>query len=336
LTRIATPAPTSTATSTTTATSSTSITTTVPTTSSIRPRETVNASTIYHALPPSRAKQVFRVIDHVPIYLLIAGTYTPFTLGVLRGVWGWTLFGMVWSLAAAGIVFKPSLGFRYPRGSTVFYLLMGWVAVARSGRARRRCRPPASPRNFRLCGKGEPHPCSSRCWRAPRRATRSRSPTCGGQGAHHSTAVGTLLDDGRVPPGDRDRDAELMKPAIRTIKVVKNQIVGVDVPTPDFVAIADTCQPIEHTRGVFALRPSCEVYRRLASRIGKAKAVTATARKLAVLFSNSLRFGMRYVDPGQASHEERYQTRILANLTRRAKQLGYALVKNPEIELGVS
>ena len=77
-------------------------------------------------------------------------------------------------------------------------------------------------------------------------------------------------------------------------------------------------------------------YRRLASRIGKAKAVTATARKLAVLFYNSLRFGMRYVDPGQASYEERYQTRVLANLTRRAKQLGYALVKNPEIEVGVS
>jgi transposase len=77
-------------------------------------------------------------------------------------------------------------------------------------------------------------------------------------------------------------------------------------------------------------------YRRLASRIGKAKAVTATARKLAVVFYNSLRFGMRYVDPGQASYEERYQTRVLANLRRRAKQLGYALVKNPEIELGVS
>jgi len=78
-------------------------------------------------------------------------------------------------------------------------------------------------------------------------------------------------------------------------------------------------------------------YRRLASRIGKAKAVTATARKLAVLFYNSLRFGMRYVDPGQASYEERYQTRVLANLTRRAKQLGYALVKSPESEpVGVS
>jgi transposase len=78
-------------------------------------------------------------------------------------------------------------------------------------------------------------------------------------------------------------------------------------------------------------------YRRLASRIGKAKAVTATARKLAVLFYNSLRFGMHYVDPGQASYEQRYRTRVLANLTRRAKQLGYALVKNPEsAPVGVS
>jgi transposase len=78
-------------------------------------------------------------------------------------------------------------------------------------------------------------------------------------------------------------------------------------------------------------------YRRLASRIGKAKAVTATARKLGVLFYNSLRFGMRYVDPGQASYEERYRTRVLANLTRRAKQLGYTLVKSPESEpVGVS
>lgn len=87
------------------------------------------ASTIYHALPPSRAKRLFRVIDHVAIYLLIAGTYTPFTLGILRGAWGWTLFGVVWSLAACGILFKALLGLRYPRGSTVFYLMMGWLAV---------------------------------------------------------------------------------------------------------------------------------------------------------------------------------------------------------------
>ena len=87
------------------------------------------ASTLYHAVRPSRAKQLLRVVDHVAIYLLIAGTYTPFTLGVLRGAWGWTLFGLVWSFAALGIVFKTVLGMRYPRASTVFYLAMGWLAV---------------------------------------------------------------------------------------------------------------------------------------------------------------------------------------------------------------
>ncbi len=87
------------------------------------------ASTIYHAWPHSPAKQVLRVVDHVAIYLLIAGTYTPFTLGVLRGTWGWTLFGVVWSLAALGILFKTVLGFRYPRASTLFYVAMGWLAV---------------------------------------------------------------------------------------------------------------------------------------------------------------------------------------------------------------
>lgn len=87
------------------------------------------ASTIYHSLPPSRAKRVFRVLDHGAIYLLIAGTYTPFTLGVLRGVWGWTLLGLVWGLAAVGVVFKSVRGFRHPRLSTTVYLLMGWLAL---------------------------------------------------------------------------------------------------------------------------------------------------------------------------------------------------------------
>jgi transposase len=77
-------------------------------------------------------------------------------------------------------------------------------------------------------------------------------------------------------------------------------------------------------------------YRRLASRIGKAKAVTATARKLAVIFYNSLRFGMQYVDRGTQYYEQRYQKRVLANLERRAKLMGYALMKNPAIEIGVS
>jgi len=87
------------------------------------------ASTVYHALPPSKAKKVFRVIDHSAIYLLIAGTYTPFTLGVLRGGWGWSLFGVAWGLAALGVVFKTTLGFRYPRLSTAIYVLMGWMIL---------------------------------------------------------------------------------------------------------------------------------------------------------------------------------------------------------------
>jgi predicted membrane channel-forming protein YqfA (hemolysin III family) len=64
------------------------------------------ASTLYHALPTGKAKRVFRVIEHAAIFLLIAGTYTPFTLGVLRGGWGWTLFGLVWGLAVAGVALK--------------------------------------------------------------------------------------------------------------------------------------------------------------------------------------------------------------------------------------
>lgn len=87
------------------------------------------ASTLYHALPSGRAKRVFRVIDHGAIYFLIAGTYTPFTLGVLRGGWGWTLFGVIWSLALAGVVFKSIVAFRYPIISTAIYLAMGWLIV---------------------------------------------------------------------------------------------------------------------------------------------------------------------------------------------------------------
>ncbi len=87
------------------------------------------ASTLYHALPSSRAKRILRVVDHTAIYLLIAGSYTPFTLGVLRGAWGWTLFGVVWGLAVVGILHKTLLGFRFPRLSTVMYLGMGWLAV---------------------------------------------------------------------------------------------------------------------------------------------------------------------------------------------------------------
>ena len=87
------------------------------------------ASTLYHAFPHSRAKRVFRVIDHGAIFLLIAGTYTPFTLGILRGAWGWALFGTVWGLALAGILFKVIGGLQYPIASTVIYVAMGWLVV---------------------------------------------------------------------------------------------------------------------------------------------------------------------------------------------------------------
>jgi hemolysin III len=86
-------------------------------------------STLYHALPRNRAKRVFRILDHGAIFLLIAGTYTPFTLGPLRGAWGWTLCGSVWSLALAGVVFKTVGGVRYPKLSTSLYIAMGWLVV---------------------------------------------------------------------------------------------------------------------------------------------------------------------------------------------------------------
>jgi hemolysin III len=87
------------------------------------------ASTLFHALPPNRAKRVFQILDHSAIYLLIAGTYTPFTLGVLRGVWGWTLFGLVWALAVVGTMFKALGGVRYTTFSTWVYLAMGWLVL---------------------------------------------------------------------------------------------------------------------------------------------------------------------------------------------------------------
>lgn len=87
------------------------------------------ASTLYHALPAGKAKRVFRVFDHSSIFLLIAGSYTPFTLGVLRGAWGWALFGVVWGLALAGIVMKSVGKFNRPIFSTGLYLGMGWLVV---------------------------------------------------------------------------------------------------------------------------------------------------------------------------------------------------------------
>ena len=87
------------------------------------------ASTLYHAFPQSRTKRVFRIFDHGAIFLLIAGTYTPFTLGLLRGGWGWTLFGIVWGLAIIGVVLKSVGGTGTGKLSTGLYLAMGWLAV---------------------------------------------------------------------------------------------------------------------------------------------------------------------------------------------------------------
>ena len=87
------------------------------------------ASTFYHSLTHARAKHFFRLFDHSAIFLLIAGTYTPFTLGVLRGPWGWTLLVIVWVLAVAGVTMKAIIGTRHIWISIVLYLLMGWLAL---------------------------------------------------------------------------------------------------------------------------------------------------------------------------------------------------------------
>jgi hemolysin III len=86
-------------------------------------------SCLYHAFPHNRAKRLFRIFDHGAIYLLIAGTYTPFTLGALKGVWGWSLFGIVWCLAIFGVVLKSVGGPGSGKLSTGLYLAMGWLAV---------------------------------------------------------------------------------------------------------------------------------------------------------------------------------------------------------------
>jgi hemolysin III len=87
------------------------------------------SSTLYHALSMTKARRLFQILDHAAIYLLIAGTYTPFTLGVLRGPWGWTLFGLIWGLALMGVLLK-TLG-RLWKGSysTILYVAMGWIVV---------------------------------------------------------------------------------------------------------------------------------------------------------------------------------------------------------------
>ncbi|MGC8818471.1 MAG: PAQR family membrane homeostasis protein TrhA [Athalassotoga sp.] len=86
-------------------------------------------STIYHALPGGKAKDVFEIFDHSSIFLLIAGTYTPFELITLRGPLGWTLFGITWSMAVIGILFKIFFVKKFVILSTLIYILMGWMVI---------------------------------------------------------------------------------------------------------------------------------------------------------------------------------------------------------------
>lgn len=87
------------------------------------------ASTLYHALPRSRVKSLFRILDHCSIYLLIAGTYTPFLILCLWGRWGITLFVTVWVLAIVGILYKTMFLGRFKKSSVAMYLIMGWLIV---------------------------------------------------------------------------------------------------------------------------------------------------------------------------------------------------------------
>jgi hemolysin III len=87
------------------------------------------SSTLYHACPVSKTKRIFQICDHGAIFLLIAGTYTPFTLTVLDAEWGWTLFGIVWGLAIFGIVLKSIGGAGTSNLSIAIYLGMGWSAI---------------------------------------------------------------------------------------------------------------------------------------------------------------------------------------------------------------
>ena len=87
------------------------------------------ASTLYHSMTHEEAKRLFRLFDHAAIFLLIAGTYTPFALGVLRGPWGWSLLAAVWTLAFIGITLKIRKRTRHSRISIVLYVIMGWLAV---------------------------------------------------------------------------------------------------------------------------------------------------------------------------------------------------------------
>lgn len=87
------------------------------------------ASTLYHGIPQSKSKQLLRRLDHAAIFLLIAGTYTPFTLVNMRGVWGWSLFGLVWGLAILGMVLELVMKRRIKWLSISLYLGLGWLVL---------------------------------------------------------------------------------------------------------------------------------------------------------------------------------------------------------------
>lgn len=87
------------------------------------------ASTLYHSFTDQKLKYIFKIIDHAAIYLLIAGTYTPFTLVLLHGMLGWTVFGVIWGLALVGVVFQIFFVKRFKILSTLCYIFMGWLMV---------------------------------------------------------------------------------------------------------------------------------------------------------------------------------------------------------------
>lgn len=88
-----------------------------------------SVSTLYHSVRQPRTKWILRVLDHVAIFLLIAGTYTPFTVLLMRQGWGWTLLTLVWGLAIAGLLFKLFSRYRFHPAATTLYLIMGWMGV---------------------------------------------------------------------------------------------------------------------------------------------------------------------------------------------------------------
>ena len=140
------------------------------------------SSTLYHTIGNPATKRTLRWLDHAAIFLLIAGTYTPFTLVTLRGPWGWSIFGVVWGLAVIGLFFEGALRRRWVGFSLGLYILMGWVAVAaikpahrvaapRRDRAARRRRPGLHLRDDLL--HLPPHSVPP-CLVAPRRTRRQR------------------------------------------------------------------------------------------------------------------------------------------------------------------